>query len=105
LEEAFRLARDAKRGLPGTPEIDDTLGWIYCRMGLYQNAVPHLESAVSRMKDARVHYHLAIAYLGAGQRDRGIKALATAQQMDPSLPEAAMADKMVHSAPVPQVVR
>jgi tetratricopeptide (TPR) repeat protein len=94
LEEALLLARDAKRGLPESPEIDDTLGWIYCRKGLYSNAIQHLEDAAHRMRGARVHYHLAIAYLGAGDRNRGLKALATARKMDPGLPEAAQAEQM-----------
>ena len=97
MREAFQLASEAKRA-SGEPEIDDTLGWIYCRLGQYPAAIKHLEDSASQLKGARVRYHLAVAYFGAGDRSRGLKTLAAARKLDRSLPEAAVAKQMADAA-------
>jgi tetratricopeptide (TPR) repeat protein len=76
------------------PEIDDTIGWTYFRKGDYSTAVRYFENAVSRSKDPRMRYHLAMAHFGAGNRAQGEKTLAAAEALDPNLPEAAQARTM-----------
>jgi tetratricopeptide (TPR) repeat protein len=72
LDEALKLAQTAKQGLQNSPEIDDTLGWVYYKKDLGSLAVRAFADAVQ--KDARnpvYHYHLGLAYLLAQDRPNG----------------------------------
>ena len=68
--------------------MDDTLGWTYFQKGLYSMAVTYLEGATAKESTARRKYHLAMAYLKAGDQKRGRQTLDAALKMDPNLPEA-----------------
>ena len=87
-DEALKYAQEAKELTPDSAFADDTLGWIYFRKGMYPMAVTYLESAVSKEGTARRKYHLAMAYLKAGDPKRGRQVLDAAIKMDPKLPEA-----------------
>lgn len=93
--EALRYAQAAKEIAPDNAGVDDTLGWTYYRMGLYPGAVRHLELAVRREPTALRHAHLAMAYAKNGDRLRARQALDRAMKMDPNLPEASEARKVV----------
>ena len=60
----------------------------YFQKGLYSMAVTYLEGATAREGTARRKYHLAMAYLKAGDQKRGRQTLDAALKMDPNLPEA-----------------
>ena len=45
LDVALQLAQAAKAGLPDSPEVSDTMGWIYLKKGLRELAVGPLEFA------------------------------------------------------------
>jgi len=71
LTDALQLAQKAKASQPDDPNVNDTLGWVYYKQGLYASAVPVLEAAVA--KDPQVaafQFHLGLVYLAAGQRAR-----------------------------------
>ncbi len=87
-DEAIGYAQQAKELAPDNMNVEDTLGWVYYRKGLYASALPHLEAAVAKAPSARRKYHLAMAYLKAGDRQRGVTVLEQAITMDPNLPEA-----------------
>jgi tetratricopeptide (TPR) repeat protein len=87
-DEAMQYAQQAKELAPGDMAVEDTLGWAYYRKGLYSSAVPHLEAAVAKAPSARRKYHLAMAYLRTGDRQRGAAILEQALRMDPKLSEA-----------------
>jgi tetratricopeptide (TPR) repeat protein len=87
LDEAYNYARRAVDGNPDELAYQDTLGWILCLRGQFAEAVKHLEKA-SRLNVATVQYHLAFAYIKAGNRAQGGKTLEKAIQMDPVAPEA-----------------
>jgi tetratricopeptide (TPR) repeat protein len=88
VDEALKYAQQAKQLAPENPAIDDTLGWAYYKKGMYQQAAAHLESATARGDSALRKYHLAMAYLKAGDPERGKRTLEAALKIDPSLPEA-----------------
>jgi tetratricopeptide (TPR) repeat protein len=68
LSDALELAQKAKAEQPEDPNVNDTLGWVFYRQGLYRSAVPALEAAVaSKPQVARFQFHLGMAYLAAGQ--------------------------------------
>ena len=93
-DEALKYAQQAKELAPDNPAVDDTLGWTYYKKGLYSMAVTQLESATAKGDSARRRYHLAMAYLKAGDANRGRQAFQMALKMDPKLPEAQAAQQM-----------
>lgn len=97
-DEALKYAQMAKQLSPENAAVDDTLGWTYYQKGLYQLAVTHLESAGARQDNARRRYHLAMAYLKAGDPVRGRQALNQALKMDPNIPESRVAQQAFGSA-------
>lgn len=96
VDEALKFAQQAKELAPDHPGVDDTIGWIFYLKGIYRTAVSHLESAASKGGGSpTIQYHLAMAYLKAGDRQRGQRALETALQIDPNRPEAKMAKEVL----------
>jgi tetratricopeptide (TPR) repeat protein len=73
LEEAVELIRKAMEIQPNDPNITDSLGWAYYKMGDFEKAVEALETAVSLIDDTSrvgssvILEHLGDAYLKAGQ--------------------------------------
>ena len=72
LVEALQLAQKAKAAQPDDPNVNDTLGWVYYRQGIYASAVPLLEAAVAKnSQNAIFQFHLGLVYLAAGQPTQG----------------------------------
>ena len=81
LSEALELAQKAKTEQPDDPGVNDTLGWIYYKQGLYRSAVPVLEAAVAKSPQvAKFQFHLGMAYLAAGQPAQAHSSLQAALQ-------------------------
>jgi Tfp pilus assembly protein PilF len=98
-DEAIKYAQKAKEVAPDNAAVDDTLGWTYFRKGLYTLAVTHLESANAKEGTALRKYHLAMAYLKAGDPKRGRQTFEAALKMDPKLPEAQVARQLFATMP------
>ncbi len=83
LDRALELARGAREGMPESPIVADTLGWVRLRqdrpqaaVALFQESVAgHAEGSAER---AAVRYRLAQAYERAGDPDRSIQELEAA---------------------------
>jgi tetratricopeptide (TPR) repeat protein len=72
LDDALRLARVAKDQLRRRPEGEDTLGWVQLRKGASADAIASFSRAVERNPSNPVyHYHLGLAYLQNGDKQRG----------------------------------
>jgi tetratricopeptide (TPR) repeat protein len=73
LDEAILHARVAKRKLPDTPDVSDTLGWAYYRSGSPDGlklAVPYLQEAVDGAPaNPLFRYHYGAALARSGQTD------------------------------------
>ena len=81
LTDALELAQKAKAEQPDDAGVNDTLGWIYYKQGLFRSAVPVLEAAVSKNPQvARFQFHLGMAYLAAGQPAQAHTSLQAALQ-------------------------
>jgi tetratricopeptide (TPR) repeat protein len=81
LSDALELAQKAKAGQPDDAGVNDTLGWIYYKQGLYRTAVQILEPVVARNPQAaKFQFHLGMAYLAAGQPTQAHTSLQTALQ-------------------------
>jgi tetratricopeptide (TPR) repeat protein len=96
-DEAMLYAQRAKDLDPKSPDVADTLGWALYRKGIYQSAVQGLEAAGAD-GSPRLKYHLAMAYLKAGDSTKGRQVLQEALRLDPSLPEARMARNVLDEA-------
>jgi len=86
-DEALKYAQQDGELAPDNPSVQDTLGWIYYRKGIYGIAADHLKTAVAKEPTARRQFHLGMAYLKAGNLDLGQKAVMAAVKKDPSLPK------------------
>lgn len=70
---ALSLARTARRQLPNSPAVADTLGWIYYHQGMYERAVNSFTEALALQKKGQlpdnpdIHYHLGMTYEKAKQ--------------------------------------
>jgi tetratricopeptide (TPR) repeat protein len=98
-DEALKYAQQAKELAPKIPGVDDTIGWAYYNKGLYDDAVRHLRAAVSAQPNAQFKYHLAMAYFRAGDYKRARALLGEARTMDATLPELAMAQRVLSGSP------
>ena len=88
LEEALGLARKAKDQVPDSPEVLDTLGWLYYRKGLYDLAAKELEQALAKAEWPAIQFHLGLAYNRLGNAAKGGRLLAAALAKDPKLADS-----------------
>ncbi len=93
-DEALKYAQKAQEASPDAAYIQDTLGWVLYRKGVYPMAIKYLEMANSREGTALQKVHLAMAYAGNGDKTRGRTLLDAALRMDPKLPEAKTAQEL-----------
>jgi predicted Zn-dependent protease len=86
LPRAIELATAARRRLPESPTINDTLGWAYFRSGQTGPAVAALEDAARRDgKNAATLLRLSQAYAADGQYTRSRETLQQAIAIKPEL--------------------
>lgn len=89
IDEALKFAEKAVEIAPESMSINETLGWIYVKKGVYQKALSHLEHAESQLSENPVfNYHLGKAYAGSGQDEKAISSLKRAIQLSDSFPGA-----------------
>ncbi len=76
LDTALQLAQTATSVVPDSPEIMDTLGWVYYKKQLPDLAIRLFERSVEKAPaNPSYHYHLGLAHLQAGNTARGREAL------------------------------
>ena len=84
LDVALQLAQTAKRKLPETPEVNDTLGYIYYKKDLPALAIPPLQASVQKdPNNPLFHYHLGLAYKKAGNSTQARESLSRALTLKP----------------------
>lgn len=88
LEEALGLARTAKDRAPESPEVLDTLGWLYYRKGMYDLAAKELEHALTKADWPAIQFHLGLTYSRLGDTGRGGRLMAAALAKDPKLSDS-----------------
>lgn len=92
LDRALQLASDAKRVLPDSAEVSDTLGWVYYKKDLPALAVGPLEESARKLpNNAEVQYHLGMTYAKIGDKPKARSALERALKLDPKMGAAATA--------------
>jgi Tfp pilus assembly protein PilF len=96
LDEALRLARIARAGLPDVAEVSDTLGWVYYKRKQSADAVTAFSESIAKdSKNAVYHYHLGLAHLQAGDDAKGRAALARALSLNPKFAGAEEARRLL----------
>lgn len=92
---ALGYAQKAAELAPDNAAVQNTLGWVLYKKGMYSMAVRHLERAVATENNAKRSYHLALAYLRTGDKARAQRALQTVLRQHPDSPEAKQAKQLM----------
>jgi Flp pilus assembly protein TadD len=88
LDQALTYAQRAEQMMPSMNEVSDTLGWIYLKKNLSDNAMDIFQRLVTRAPDNSTYrYHLGMALSQKGDRPRAIKELQQALHNNPSKEE------------------
>jgi putative PEP-CTERM system TPR-repeat lipoprotein len=98
LDVALQLAQTAKRKLPDTAEVNDTLGFIYYKKNLPALAIPPLRASAEKdPNNAMYHYHLGLAYARAGDNPQALQSLNRALSLAPNFDGAQDARTVLNS--------
>ncbi len=90
LDQALTMAQRAVQKVPGSMDMADTLGWIYIKKNLSDDAVRVFHDLVQKdPKNATFHYHYGMALLQKGDKPSAKKELEDAMKDNPSKDEAA----------------
>ena len=85
LDEALTMAQRARQGLPNSPDVMDTLGWIYLKKNLSDDAIRTFKELLATDPNrASYHYHYGMALLQKGDKPSAKKELETAIRFNPS---------------------
>lgn len=92
LDIALQLAQTAKESLPESPDVNDTLAWIYYRKDLPDMALPALRLAVERdPNNVMYRHHMGLAYLKSGDIEAARISFEAALKLNPTYSGAAEA--------------
>ncbi len=88
LDQALSYAQRAKQRVPQNPDISDTLGWIYIKKNLSDDAVRIFRELVKeKPENATYRYHLAMALFQKGDRPTAKQECEVALKNNPSKDE------------------
>jgi tetratricopeptide (TPR) repeat protein len=84
LTEALATAQHAVALAPDNGSMQDTLGWVYFKMGKPADALPYLQQAANMTNnDPSVLQHLGDAYLGLDRKTEALASWRLGLQKDP----------------------
>ncbi len=85
LDSALTMATKARQLLPNMAEISDTVGWIYLKKGMADNAVDAFRELVKKQPHtATYRYHLGMALMQKGDKPAALREFQTALQDNPA---------------------
>ena len=88
LDQALRYAQRAKYVWPNNPEVSDTLGWIYIKKNLSDNAIDIFRDLTKRVPErSTFHYHLGMAFYQKGDKYQAKQSLQSALRYKPGKAE------------------
>lgn len=88
LDQALTMAQRAVQRAPGSLDLNDTLGWVYIKKNLSENAVHIFSDLVQKdPKNPTFHYHYAMALAQKGDKPSAKREYETALQDKPSKAE------------------
>ena len=84
LNEALTKALRAKQLLPNMREVSDTLGWVYLKKGLNDNAIDIFRELVEKVPaHPMFRYHLGLAFYQKGNKPQAAKELRESLKCNP----------------------
>jgi Tfp pilus assembly protein PilF len=86
-DDALFWAQKALSLAPGSPVVEDTVGWTYYLQGKYDRAETYLEKSAKAADRPLAHYHLAAVLARTGKFVRGRKEYELALTQDPQSAE------------------
>jgi tetratricopeptide (TPR) repeat protein len=95
LDQALTLAQRAKQMMPTVPEVSDTLGMIYLRKNLSDDAIDIFKGLVTKNDRAIFRYHLGMAFSQKGDKPRAREELHRALQENPSREEKEQIEQLM----------
>lgn len=85
LDQALTYAQRARQQRPNDPDVADTLGWIYIKKNLSDNAVRVFRELTAKHRENPIyHYHLGMALFQKGDRGGAKQSLQQALTLRPS---------------------
>jgi tetratricopeptide (TPR) repeat protein len=98
LDVALQLALAAHGAAPDVPEYADTLGWVYLKKGMAQQAADLFEQSVRKDPGNAVYaFHLGLAHLKTGDSGKARRSIELALKMAPTFDGADEARKTLES--------
>ncbi len=95
LDEALKLAQVAKDTYPEDPRVADTLGYVYLRKGLHENALGQFQMALEKLADEpTILYHKALALEGLKRDAEALAAVTKALGTSKPFPEKREAEAL-----------
>jgi len=94
VDQALQLAQTARRNMPESSNVADTLGWAFYQKGVYESAIGMFEEAIklsARNKEKEnptYHYHLGLAYARTEQPGLARQHLERVLKIDPKYSSA-----------------
>jgi tetratricopeptide (TPR) repeat protein len=88
LDQALTYAQRAKQVLPNLSEVSDTLGWIYLKKNMSDNAMDIFQTLVNQKPDNSTYrFHLGMAYAQKGDKPKALRELQQALHSSPAKDE------------------
>lgn len=92
IDQALKLAQEAKEKLYDNPQVTDTIGWAYYKKGIYETARDYLKQSVEKdRKNATFQFQLGMAEWKLGNQEESRRDLLSSVTMDPKSPQADLA--------------
>lgn len=90
LDESLSLAQKASQRVPGSPDILDTVGYIYLRKGMNDSALKTFQNLVAKHpNNATFLHHLAMTELAIGDKQKARQSAEKALASNPTKTEEA----------------
>lgn len=88
LDQALTYAQRAKQVAPNLSEVSDTLGWIYLKKNMSDNAMDIFQGLVNQKPaNSTYRFHLGMAYAQKGDKPKALLELQKALRSSPDKPE------------------
>jgi len=96
LDDALRLAQQAKRLAPKHGAVADTLGWVFLKRNMIREAIGAFEDATELTpRHPGIRYHVGLAYAQQGRTREAMRELEEALKISPTFAEAAEARRLL----------
>ncbi len=98
LDTALQMAQRARQKVPNSPDIADTLGWIYIKKNLSEDAVRVFKDLViQEPANPAYHYHFGMALLQKGDKPSAKSEFEKALKNNPSKDDGAKIKTLLQS--------